>query len=73
MFNSRVLCESATEGMRKFLGAGTLLQAAQSLYALMWQVMQLLYTEGERKMEKKTQRNEWEVYIFNIKINANLC
>lgn len=53
MFNSRVLCESATEGIRKFLGVGRLLQAAQPLYTLMWQVMQLLYTEGERKNGEK--------------------
>lgn len=56
MFNSGVLHESATEGMRTFLGAGTLLQAALPLHTLMWQVMQLLYTKEERKMEIKSSR-----------------
>lgn len=52
MFNSRVICESAAERTRKFLGAGTLLQAAQPLHTLMWQVMQLLYTGGDKNGEK---------------------
>lgn len=52
MFNSRVICESVTGGTRKILGAGTLLQAAQPLYTLMWQVMQLLYRGGDKNGEK---------------------